>query len=100
MLSNQIGKFRSFGYSYSYFNWSFREHLVHHIAREIEFNALSLSSTASGYIDQIERLVRTISHISDNRNNSNYDDDDDVEDIEDIRSIVQKQWKFHKLSGG
>lgn len=99
MLSNQIGKFRSFGYSYSYFNWSFREHLVHHIAREIEFNALSLSSTASGYIDQIERLVRAISHISDNRNNSNYDDDD-VEDIEDIKSIVQKQWKFHKLSGG
>jgi len=73
---------------------------VYHVAREIEFTALSLSSTTTGYIDQIERLVRAISHISDNRNSSNHDDDV-VDDIEDIKIIVQKQWKLlHMPSGG
>lgn len=83
----------------THFNRFSREHLVYHVAREIEFTALSLSSTTNGYIDQIERLVQAVSHISDNRSSSNYDDDV-VDDIEDIKIIVQKQWKFHMLSGG
>lgn len=80
-------------------NWFSREHLVYHVAREIEFTALSLSSTTNGYINQIERLVRAVSHISDNRSSSNHDDDV-ADDIEDIKIIVQKQWKLHMLSGG
>jgi len=75
-----------------------RDSLLYHVAREIEFTALSLSSTTNGYIDQIERLVRAVSHISGDRSSSNYDDDT-VDDIQDIKIIIQKQWKLHMLSG-
>ncbi|KAF5360903.1 hypothetical protein D9756_005058 [Leucocoprinus leucothites] len=66
--------------------------LVNHVAREIEFNALSLSCTPGGYTEHTERIAQAIFYMSDGCGIPEYDQDV-ADDIEDVKGILQKHWK-------
>lgn len=65
---------------------------MNHVAREIEFNALSLSCTPGGYTEHTERIAQAIFYMSDGCGIPEYDQDV-ADDIEDVKGILQKHWK-------
>jgi hypothetical protein len=73
-------------------NRALREQLVCSASREIEFNALSLSSTAGGYITRVEVIIEAILYMSGSGRRSRQDDDV-VDDAEEITGILQRLWQ-------